>query len=247
MTRYILRLDDSSPYQDPIKWKIIEEMLDKYGVKPLVGVIPFNKDPSMVYHSKDIRFWDKVKSWQSKGWSIALHGYTHKLLPCQVPSMVPINNVSEFANDSLEVQKEKLKKAVSIFNEHSIIPEAWIAPAHGFTPLTLKALYEVTSIRKISDGIALSSFSFMDFTWIPQQLWWYRFRPFGLWTICLHPNNMSEKRIKAFVDCLQVNHLKFIAFNECQQTSRRRNIFDYFYSFMFWLNIRLKRFLKSYK
>ena len=196
MTKYILRLDDSSHYQDPFKWRMLEKGLDKYDIKPIVGVIPSNEDPSMVYYEKDLEFWNKVKLWQKKGWSIALHGYTHKLSPCINQSLVPINNFSEFCNDSFEVQKQKLKKAVLIFKKHSIFPEVFIAPAHGFTNLTLKALLEVTSIRKVSDGIALSPFFYLNLTWIPQQLWWFRFRPFGLWTICLHPNNMSEKKNK---------------------------------------------------
>ena len=53
MTKYILRLDDSSHYQDPFKWRMLEKGLVKYDIKPIVGVIPSNEDPSMVYYEKD--------------------------------------------------------------------------------------------------------------------------------------------------------------------------------------------------
>ena len=40
MSQYILRLDDASDYMDVKKWQRMEELLDRYGIKPLVGVIP---------------------------------------------------------------------------------------------------------------------------------------------------------------------------------------------------------------
>ena len=41
---YLVRLDDASEYMDIEKWKIVEGILDKYQIKPLVGIIPDNKD-----------------------------------------------------------------------------------------------------------------------------------------------------------------------------------------------------------
>ena len=46
MSCYILRLDDASDYMDVEKWSRMEELLDKYQIKPLVGVIPDNQDPA---------------------------------------------------------------------------------------------------------------------------------------------------------------------------------------------------------
>ena len=43
-TRYLIRLDDACPYMDRVKWQRMENILDKYGVKPLVGIIPANAD-----------------------------------------------------------------------------------------------------------------------------------------------------------------------------------------------------------
>lgn len=47
MSQYILRLDDASDYMDVKKWQRMEELLDQYGIKPLVGVIPDNLDSSL--------------------------------------------------------------------------------------------------------------------------------------------------------------------------------------------------------
>lgn len=40
MTKYIMRLDDASEYMDVPKWKRMEDLLDAYHIKPLVGIFP---------------------------------------------------------------------------------------------------------------------------------------------------------------------------------------------------------------
>ena len=52
-------------------------------------------------------------------WEIALHGYEHKYTT-QSTSLVPINNYSEFAGLTLEVQKKKIKKGIDIFKKNHI-------------------------------------------------------------------------------------------------------------------------------
>ena len=46
MSQYTLRMDDASDYMDAEKWQRMEELLDRYGIKPLVGVSPDNRDLS---------------------------------------------------------------------------------------------------------------------------------------------------------------------------------------------------------
>ena len=45
---YLLRLDDASEYMDTGKWARTEKLLDKYGVKPIFGIIPHNEDPQLI-------------------------------------------------------------------------------------------------------------------------------------------------------------------------------------------------------
>jgi hypothetical protein len=40
MNNYILRLDDASDYMDLEKWTRVESLVDKYGIKPIFGIIP---------------------------------------------------------------------------------------------------------------------------------------------------------------------------------------------------------------
>ena len=65
---YLIRLDDACPYMDRGKWQLMEDILDKYGVKPLVGIIPSNEDLETIIESEDNEFWSKIKAWEEKGW-----------------------------------------------------------------------------------------------------------------------------------------------------------------------------------
>ena len=107
MSQYIMRLDDASEDMDVEKWQRMEDLLDKYHIKPIVGVIPNNQDPDMVgVYPKDEQFWEKVQRWKEKGWTIALHGYTH-VFETREGGLNPVNDRSEFAGVPLERQKEK--------------------------------------------------------------------------------------------------------------------------------------------
>ncbi len=70
MIRYIIRLDDASEIMNVSTWERIEELLDNYNIKPIVGIIPNNKDTllnKMFKNQKDAKFWDKARKWQDKG------------------------------------------------------------------------------------------------------------------------------------------------------------------------------------
>jgi hypothetical protein len=41
---YLVRLDDASEYMDDKKWKKIFDILSKYSIKPIIGVIPNNEE-----------------------------------------------------------------------------------------------------------------------------------------------------------------------------------------------------------
>ena len=63
MIRYIIRLDDASEIMNVSTWERIEELLDNYNIKPIVGIIPNNKDTllnKMFKNQKDAKFWDKA-------------------------------------------------------------------------------------------------------------------------------------------------------------------------------------------
>ena len=53
MRTYLIRLDDASEYMDLDKWSRMEELLDKYNIKPIFGIIPDNQDPKLVYFESE--------------------------------------------------------------------------------------------------------------------------------------------------------------------------------------------------
>ena len=133
MPNYILRLDDASEKRNIDNWSRVEAILDKYEVRPLVGVIPDCHDPKMEnYPTETIdEFWSRVHTWIDKGWVVALHGYQHVYVTSE-GGINPVNKKSEFAGVSLDEQKEKIRNGVEIFREHGVNPEVFL---HHHIPL----------------------------------------------------------------------------------------------------------------
>ena len=226
MSQYIMRLDDASEYMDVEKWQRMEDLLDQYHIKPIVGVIPDNQDPDIVgAYPKDEQFWEKVQRWKEKGWTIALHGYTH-VFETKEGGLNPVNDRSEFAGVPLERQKEKIRAGVRILRDHGIEPEIFFAPAHTFDENTLEALKEESNIRIISDTIANDVYFENEFYFIPQQSGRVRKLPFKTVTFCYHPNiikNDDRKTMKCFI---QKNQRAFTDFYGLQIKRRKKNVFD---------------------
>ena len=77
-TGFLIRLDDIA---ENMKWEYMDEaeiLFDRYNIKPVLGVIPINKDKELLsYPKKNMNFWSQIRKWKAKGWEIAMHGYTH--------------------------------------------------------------------------------------------------------------------------------------------------------------------------
>lgn len=223
---YLIRLDDASEYMDREKWGRIETILDKYSIKPIVGIIPNNKDQELINdHTYDGDFWNKAQKWEKKEWIIALHGYTHVYLT-ESGGLNPINYRSEFAGVSLEEQKNKIRKGIQIFKEKGLEAKIFFAPSHTFDLNTLRALKEETDIRIISDTIANDIYKWKGFYFIPQQSGKARKLPFKVITFCYHPNNMEEHEFLQLDNFLSKNSNKFITFQELKLKNRSMNLYD---------------------
>jgi hypothetical protein len=206
--KYIIRLDDASEFMDFNKWNPFFEILDKFNVKPIIAVIPFNKDPKLAVRSCDIEFWNKVRHWQQKEYRIALHGYEH-LYSNSNPGIIGMNKYSEFAGVSLEKQSEMLLKAYRKFEDEGINTEIFVAPAHSFDKNTLISLRMVTNIKYISDGFFLNPVIKYNLKWIPQQLWSPKKKLRGVWTICYHPES-SDVNLLNLLDLFLKNNSSYV-------------------------------------
>jgi predicted deacetylase len=194
--QYLVRLDDICPTMNWSVWARIEPVLAKHGIKPVLAVVPNNRDPKLMIEPARLDFWDRVCAWQAGGWSIALHGFEH-LYETRCSGLLGINSYSEFAGLPYDAQRAKLDQALAVFARHGVRADAWVAPAHTFDASTVKALLEL-GIDVISDGFYSRPVKRLGALWIPQQMWRFRPMPFGLWTICYHHNRFGEEGIRRF-------------------------------------------------
>lgn len=242
MKQLIIRLDDACPYRDIVKWDRMENLLDKYGIKPLIGIIPNCQDPTMVsIYEQDLNFAKRISSWIKKGYTLALHGNTH-VYSTVSGGINPVNNRSEFAGLSLAEQESKIKEGMATLKEmYNIVPKVFFAPSHTFDDNTLIALKKCSEIRNISDTIANDSYQKNGFTFVPVQSGVVRNLPFNTITFCYHPNTMNDDiawdRLESF---LSTNSKYFISYEDVMTSNRNLNIIDKIYS---WLYFFKKRFL----
>jgi predicted deacetylase len=242
--KYLLRLDDACPTMDHKKWQTLENILDRFELKPVVAVVPDNLDPKLSIDAFDPMFWNRVRSWRDKGWTIAMHGYQHLMHHTECRQILPFYKRSEFSGLCYEAQAAKIKKSWELFLGHNIVPEVWIAPAHCFDLVTLKAIYNETTIRTISDGIACNPYYSHGFSWVPQQLWDFSERRSGVWTVCLHPNSMTDRDFSCLYENIASGYLgRVFDFKDVRVNRRRRGLIDYIYSVCFWQRRRLYKYL----
>lgn len=222
---YILRLDDAAEHMNIQNWEKIEKLLDDFLIRPIVGIIPDVHDPDLLIYEKCPCFWEKAKEWESKGWSIAMHGYNHVYVT-SCGGINPVNNRSEFAGLALKEQKTKIHNGYSIFLSHNLIPKIFFAPSHTFDLNTLIALKEETPIRIVSDTIANDLYYENDLYFIPQQSGRVRKLPLRLITFCYHPNTMTNDDFEKLYKFISNNHKLFCSADSIRYNKRQRNIID---------------------
>ena len=187
--RFLLRFDDLCPTMNWGVWEQIESILVRHGIKPLLAVVPDNRDPNLVVDAPKADFWERVRRWQEQGFAIALHGYQH-LYETGHSGLLGFNPYSEFAGLTYEEQRDKIERGLAIFSREGIRPDAWAAPAHSFDAVTLRVLGEC-GIRVVLDGFYWRPVFTMGALWIPQQMWRFRSMPGGVWTVGYHHNRFS--------------------------------------------------------
>ena len=84
-------------------------------------------------------------------------------------------------------------------------------------------------------------------TFLPQQLWKPFKFPFGIWTICLHPNNMNYLKINNLSKELNNSYYKnkFIDVNEINKYKNKLHFLSFIFKKFFLLKIFLKHLLSK--
>src|SRR5437773_2710480 len=170
---YLLRFDDICPTMNWKVWSEIEASLIEQNLKPILAVVPDNQDVGLQVEPAVEDFWERVRSWQARGWTIALHGYQHRYVTCH-PGIVTVKKKSEFAGVPAAEQLEKLRRGMEIFERHGVKPRLWIAPSNSFDASTVSLLSRF-GISMICDGYFRFPFVCRrNMFWVPQQLFCFR-------------------------------------------------------------------------
>lgn len=149
-TKILVRFDDICPTMDFNQFLRAINLLDKYEIKPLIGVIPDCLDSDLMIEKPHEDFWHFIKNLQARGYTIAMHGYQH-IFESNHRGIVTRRLGSEFAGLPYDVQVDKLRKGKAILSSHGIETDVFFAPAHSYDENTIKAL-SVVGFKYMSDG-----------------------------------------------------------------------------------------------
>jgi len=207
LLRYYIRLDDAHEQMNLKQWEELISLLDSFGIKAIIGVIPQNRDSEIISGSCP-HFWKVVQSWQRQGHIIALHGLHHLKITSQ-GGIIPKNRRSEFAGVSYLEQQQKIQKALEIFHHKGFSPTVFIPPFHSFDKKTITVLRE-NGFRIIYDGIAFYPYFKYNILFFPQQYNKCIKQKEGIWTICLHPSTMVDEEFQTMRNFLQENRDHFV-------------------------------------
>jgi predicted deacetylase len=205
--QYLLRFDDLCPTMHHRRWQRCVPLIEEFGLRPILAVIPANQEKDLNLSPPDPEFWAQMRAMEAAGATIALHGYSH-LCVSRGESLLPLHHRSEFSGMPEESQREWIREGLGILRGEGLNPTVFVAPCHGFDRVTLRALRK-EGIRVISDGFARFPFTRSGLTWIPQQLWRPAEKSKGLWTICVHSNFTRANQVDELHTFLQAHAAQF--------------------------------------
>lgn len=226
-----IRIDDIAPEIDWRKFGRFKTILDKHGVKPIIGVIPENKDSKLKISDEPEDFWEYVKRLQNDGWVIAMHGCNHLYTTCK-GGLFPLNKKSEFAGYDYKTQFKMIESGKKILESHNITTEIFMAPSHSYDKITLKAL-KSNGFTGLTDGFGNAPYKRSGLIFYPISLRKSRSiasKRDGITTFVYHPNTMDDKDFENFENLFdKANVVSYSEFSKYNVRSRNvaENICEY--------------------
>lgn len=223
-----VRMDDISPDMDMGKFERFRGLLEKYGVRPLIGVVPDNRDPNLAFQEKDPYFYDMLKKLQKAGYTIALHGYMH-VYTTRKKGLFPLNAFSEFAGIELEKQEAMIRQGKTLLEKEGLTVELFMAPAHSYDTHTLEALKRC-GIDRMTDGFGTKPYRYKGITFYPisfQRSMSLKKKK-GFTTLVVHTNTMTDQAFNEFEGILQQHRNDFIPYSEyLKQPAAKRSFWGH--------------------
>ncbi|MBE5755397.1 MAG: DUF2334 domain-containing protein [Clostridiales bacterium] len=197
-----VRFDDVCPTMSWDHFNKAMELCKKYGVKPLLGVVPCNKDPHLVVDEENKDFFDIMRKYQEQGISFAQHGLDH-IYRNNNGGVLKLNKKSDFVGLSKDEQKKFLGEGLEILKKEGINTKIYMAPSHSYDKNTILALKEL-GFEYVTDGYTNYNYKWHGLTFIPcRHTFKTRRKMTGVCTLCLHVNTMSEKDLETFEESLE--------------------------------------------
>ena len=123
----MLRIDDLCPTVDADRWALWRALLNEFALRPILAVVPDNRDPELEASPADPSFWAQMRLLEAAGAAIALHGYRH-LCTSRGRSLVALHPETEFAGVPEETQRTWIGAGLAILRGHGLHPKLWVAP-----------------------------------------------------------------------------------------------------------------------
>ena len=243
-TGILIRIDDIA---ENMNWELMqrsEKLFDKYEIKPVLGIIPNNKDNELLQYPENDNFWEQVRKWKAKGWEIAMHGNSHVYdQNTENDDFFNYGGESEFCGHNLEIQTNKIKNGLKKFNEENIDIRTFFAPNHTYDSNTFKAL-KSCGIKEIIDGYGVMPYVENEIKFIPQLFYKIYALPFGIQSTQIHLNYWKEKDFNNFETFIKNNYKKIITYDQALNKVSN-NIFYSFIKIIILNLLKIKRHLKK--
>lgn len=213
MSRKIaVRMDDITPDMDWQKFFRFKELLDLYQVKPLIGVVPENRDENLKRDLEKEDYWEYIRDLQKQGWTIAMHGCYH-VYDSNEGGIFPLNHFSEFAGHPFALQEEKIRKGKQVLEEKGILTDIFMAPGHSYDKNTLKALKQ-NGFTRMTDGFGESPYCYRGITFYPISFLLKKSleKKKGYTTMVIHANTLED--FSYYEAVLETHKEKLISFEE---------------------------------
>lgn len=206
--RIAIRLDDIAPDMNWDNFWKMKKILDDAKIRPLVGVIPDNRDSLISMGPPQDNFFEIVRKLQKEGWIISQHGYQH-VYETSDKGVLKINPFSEFAGLPYEKQLNKIKKGRENLEKQGIETDIFMAPGHTFDKNTLRALKEC-GFSYITDGYYSQNYKYKGLTFLPCK---NTCSGKGLDTLCIHTNSMQENDFTKLEEEIRTHRERYMDFS----------------------------------
>jgi len=199
-----IRLDDICDTMNWTNFNKVMDICEKYNVKPLLGIVPINKDKKLMIESPNNGFYSQMLKLQQDGVIFAQHGYDH-VYTNKNGGILKLNKQSDFVGKPLETQMEFIAKGKSMLEDNGINTDIYMAPSHSYDKNTIIALKKL-GFKYVTDGYTNFNYVWKGLIFVPcKNTFVLKRKDKGLITLCLHINTMNNKDMEQFEKTLNDN------------------------------------------